>query len=213
MSKGKHTREPNVAAYRPLESDIQGDDEFYVYHDTANGLEYVRKKVGAWINVSKFYPLLQQRNFNVDQIEQELVTNVRKQHRMRATKNERYLGLWISLRDARKFASIYGIEDIVSPILVFERIALVSYSGLHFWEFFATVFVDFNVRVLREANSSKVNMRHIFVVYEKYKPDIAPLQRRHFYNTCRAEKPDLIAEKNDPTLCGGSWIPPRTVFE
>lgn len=205
--KDNYTSEPGINSFRVLESDIYGDDEYYIYFDQLTNIEYVRKKIGGWINISKFYPLLNQKGFDTKGLDSKLIKNVKRTKKL-SVSSSRYNGLWIPLKDARTFAELYHIKDIANPILDFERIALTSYSGKTFWEYFASTQVDLSIRILRDSKSNRVNLKQIFTLYDKLKGKDAkaPLQERNFYSILRSSNSSNISEKNDPTLCGGFWV-------
>ncbi|ONH66168.1 hypothetical protein BON22_3895 [Cyberlindnera fabianii] len=199
------TREPpppRDVTFGPLLSVIFNDEEFYMM--VVNNTEILRKKIGSWVNITKLISLVEGSTRTALEKEVEKMNNVyylNVQGRLGA----RFRGWWTTLDNARTFARKYNIEKLMGRILDFERIALVKYMGVEFYEFFAHVTVDINIRILREKNTARINMWQLFVVYNKIKgPRANPFVTRNFHNNAK----DIVI-RGDKTLCGGIWaLPP-----
>lgn len=163
--------------------------------------QFSRKKIGGWVNVSLFFPLI---TASVDDLEEQLEEVVPHHKRLQKNLPNLYRGIWTTTENARTFARKHGIYDLVEPIVAFDRIALVNYMGVKFYEYFACPTVDDAIRILRDAttNVGRINMDQVFVAYKRLKgPNAHSELVRSFYTYHKD-----ILEKRDPTLCGGHWV-------
>ncbi|CCH44529.1 hypothetical protein BN7_4094 [Wickerhamomyces ciferrii] len=175
-------------------------DEFYVY--PIGGTDVIRKKINSWVNLYSLFPLIDVKDeYLVEKVEDYPTTHAKTQK----TTPPRFYGVYAPLETARAFAEFYGISDMVAPILSFNRVALVTYMGSLFYEYFAASHYDSHIRILRECNeneSERINMDQVFVAYRKHKEkDAIPELERSFHTYF-----DDILKKGDATLCGGSWV-------
>lgn len=173
----------------------QAQDEYYLYN--LGSTELQRRKVGSWVNVSRFLPLI--RGVPKAVLENKLKSYQPRHMIIPADKEAlRLAGTWISLDNAREFAETHGISQKVAPILSFERIAMVSYSNTSFYETFIHMSIDVNIRVLREVSTGMINMDQVFSVYTKVRSDKAMSHKQ------RSRYPHHNIT-GDSAICGGRW--------
>lgn len=193
----KATKEPPKEQCCPLSTAILDDDEYYIYRH--GRLEFMRRKLGSWVNITKFLPLIDD--------SPALNAELRRFKHSRflysnSTQGKRFNGLWVPLNIARRFAITHGLWSKVGPLLAFERVAIVSYSGMHYYEYFVHMSVDVSIRILREVSTNRVNMDQVFSVYYRLKGNkaVTALRRSlYFYHK-------TMRIKGDSTICGGHWM-------
>lgn len=196
-------KEPAAHEYRALKTSIIERDEVYMFE--LNGIKdvYPRRKIGDWVNASRFLSLIANKE-EADRMKKVLSAQKSKLEMKGRGIGIEFTGFWVPLDRAREIAKSFSIYETLSPLLSFNRVALMNYAEVRCWEIFISLRVDLSVRILRKCDSSEVNMEQIFNLYHLSKGSKA---RRGFRMQFlkKYKGPKMIAKER--TLLGGIWVP------
>ncbi|ODV59953.1 uncharacterized protein ASCRUDRAFT_9142 [Ascoidea rubescens DSM 1968] len=205
--------EPAIYFYKPLKSTLLGNDEVYLLR--LDGLKdiYPRRKIGSWVNVSRFKSLLTYKKIKdfSKTLKIECLNLTKREHHFYTNFDKSldlyYHGVWLPLPIARKLAFQFEIYDKIAPLLTFNRVATTSYCGIEFYEFFVYTKLDKYIRILRKCSDNFMNLNQLFDVYENLISENARKNLRRIFLKNYKNQSGVLYESNDKTLCGGIWIP------
>lgn len=163
----------------------------------------MRRKIGGWVNLTAFLPLITSKADELSELEEELDNLPSYHKRSQKTLPDRYYGVWSQLDIARRFAKAHDIYDILEPILAFDRVALVNYMGFRYFEYFVCPTVDIAIRILRDTSSKhieRINMDQLFIALKKLRGDGNLQLQRSFYTYYKN-----IFRRGESTSLGGHW--------
>lgn len=192
-----------------LSTELYEDDEFYVA--TIDGYQFARKKLGAWVNGSsfKFLIYIEDHYAFLKKLGAEKI-----KHRIdKSTAPPHLKGTWLPLDRARILARSFGLDRRLIPILSFDKVTKVKYSGLNFYEFFFLYDWQRSFRVLRkcEASPSKdlINLDAVMKVYCAIHNNNKPndqLKKELWNEYLKKSFKVLVTHYNQNPIVGGKWV-------
>lgn len=197
--------EPSIDDYVTLTTKLCDIEEVYLLNVGGLRSSIPRRKIGSWINVSRYKMFLNK--VDIKKLENDLLLCRKKVLLDDAKLPLAYQGYWTPLPTARMFARKYEIYSNVRPLLIFNRIARTIYCGFEFFEMFVHINANTSIRVLRRCDNDYLNLNQLFDVYDAVKgPQTRKNLRRLFLNEYTSKNMPLI-KYGDATLCGGNWVP------
>ncbi|AOA62131.1 hypothetical protein PP7435_CHR2-0786 [Komagataella phaffii CBS 7435] len=186
-----------------LDTYLSDNHEYYGFKYSGVKGTYLRRKIGGWVNVTRYLSLVRSTRTNEFRAELEQDTNVLE---LRGKSiNIAYTGCWVPLNRARELARKYAIYDQLRPLLGFDRVAKVNHCGVQLLEMFVIINFDVFVRILRRCDNNMVNMEGLFLLDKLVSPDgeVKKNIRRHFLKCYQGVR----IESTEHTLLGGFWVP------
>ncbi|ANZ74881.1 BA75_02665T0 [Komagataella pastoris] len=186
-----------------LDTYLSDNHEYYGFKYSGVKGTYLRRKIGGWVNVTRYLSLVRSTRTNEFRAELEQDTNVLE---LRGKSiNIAYTGCWVPLNRARELARKYAIYDQLRPLLGFDRVAKVNHCGVQLLEMFVIINFDVFVRILRRCDNNMVNIEGLFLLDKLVSPDgeVKKNIRRQFLKSYQGVR----IESTEHTLLGGFWVP------
>lgn len=214
LSQRLNDKKPLIGVKQPmelpvLETRICEGDEVYILQLRGIKATIPRRKVGSWVNITRFKIVLSSARFK--SLKKDIAKCGNKKFLKFPQWNSIYTGYWVSLDTARTLSIKYQIYNQLSPLLTFDNVAVTSYAGCKFYEHFVNLNPYTSIRILRKCENDWFNLIQLCDLYEAVNPEKSRFKLDFIPSYQNLGK--QFVQHNDQTLCGGIWIPIEDAYE